>query len=339
MQTESRNLANQITEAAPRVAEEHDLFRKAIDDLNEHEAGLLRAVLEHLRPALGALGGRIKGRNWKGLHLGAGCYLVTEGGELARAGKFWQVVDGSAIPILAEQAIEAVGLGNILEAINRALQQQLQGAKRRRTKEARQRARLLQAVLTLVEGYEPSFGLTNERAAYQQAARVISDACGQMEALEPRRRLWVLNFLVNRSAGLLRNVADELEDVELAMENYLNGKAAIGTAVKALNRVTEWRPDCAMAFPDSLACLIFQLEKSEATEPTDPSAVEALRIGAERFIEHTDNIEDMERRVVVLAEMLTAAIQFARESVTREQVAAPLMGSNGRKATNRKVAA
>jgi hypothetical protein len=336
----TKRLATEITKTAAGVAEQDALFREQVDACNQYEAGVLRAVLEQLRPALPALGGKVKGGDWRGLHLGNSCYLVTASGEIARPGDFWRVLDdraGRAIPIPAEGAIEAVGLGNILEAINRALGQQLRGAKRRRTKEARERARLLEAVAVLVEGYETPTGLQHERAVFLKASRIIGDACRQTEALEPKRRLWVLAYMAERAVTLLQELASEVSLGPVAcFEGYLNGDDPIGAAVKALDGVSEWHPSC-MQLVDALAAVVYELEEGVPVERV--AVTDALQLAGERFVKGADSPKHTERRVALLEEILTAAIRFAREEVTAEQIAAPLKRSNGRKARNGKVRA
>lgn len=362
----TEKLATEITEAAPVVAKEHDLFRESLDAVNRWEAYVVRGVLEKLDPALEALGGRVQRQqgpngkrgyfDWRGLHLPSpkqehAYHLVTEGGQepgfWLQRGSFVRVVRltnedgwrGAAMPVTVERAIESVGVGNILQVTNEALQAQIKGAKRRRTREAQRRARLLEAVLTLTEGYEAPIGLRHERTAYEKARAVIDSACREMEALEPRRRLWVLVYVANRAAVLLRDLSGEIDGVAGAFEGYLNGDDPIAEAVKATDRVSEWHPNCVMSLVDALAGVVYHLFDPDTHGSGEPDTFEALRLGAERFVKgmngSVDSLEDTERRVELLADILRDALKFARESVTPEQVAATPKRS--RKATSRKV--
>lgn len=361
----TEKLAVEIETAAGQVAQEHDLFRGAIDGVNKWEGYVLRGVLEKLDPALEALGGRVQRQqgpngkreyfDWRGLHLaspkqGYAYYLVTEGGQECgqharlwlQRGSFVRVVRltnkdgwrGAAMPVTVERAVESVGVGNILQAINEALQAQIKGAKRRRTKEAQRRARLLEAVAVLVGGYEAPVDFRYERATYLKAASIIGDACREMEALEPRRRLWVLTYVANRAAVLLQGLAGEIRNLEGAFGGYLDGETPIAETVKAADEIGEWHPNCVMQLVEALAGAVYELADTD-----DPGAVEALRLGAERFVKNTDGSvdapEDVERRVALLADILRDALKFARESVTPEQIAATPKRS--RKATSRKV--
>jgi hypothetical protein len=364
MSKQTKKLATEITEAAPRVAEEHDLFREAVDGVNKWEGYVLRGVLEKLDPALEALGGRVQRQqgpngkreyfDWRGLRLpspkqGYAYHLVTEGGQESgfwlQRGTFVRVVHltnkngwrGAAMPVTVERAVEAVGVGNILEAINTALAQQLAGAKRKRTREARQRAKLLEAVLTLVSGYEAPVDLRYERATYLKAASTIQAACGEMEALEPRRRLWVLVYVADRAAVLLQGLASEIGGLVGSFEDHLNGAAPIAEAVKAADEISEWHPNCVMQLVEALAGAVYELADTD-----DPGAVEALRLGAERFVKgidgSVDSLEDTERRVALLEETLRKAIGFAREWEPEKPPKPSRGNSNGRKGPSRKVA-